>query len=166
MQFLCVDHRFCDFRLLFNSNRRYAFISDDHNLFYEDPLAVVYRDMSGRGGGSYTSASLSSYPVYTPKSSSEYFSVRNSQPNPHLTPSTYRVSKRASERAASRKTSARHSDARYFRPPRAVASARRKHAIARVARNFFVRKKKKKLNAIRTRRNSLRAVCRSLKNAR
>jgi hypothetical protein len=89
----------------YHSNNRVKCILDDHNLFDDDPLLGVYRDLgqplsSQRRG-------YQQYPVYLPKSSSlhtnlftfmtnlgsaEYNSIRSSIPNPLSVPGNYRVS--------------------------------------------------------------------------
>jgi len=63
--------------------------SNDHNLFDADPLIGIYSELGYRlpSHNSYRQ-----YPVYTPKSSSEYHSIRSSLPNPANVRGDYRGS--------------------------------------------------------------------------
>lgn len=63
--------------------------SNDHNIMFDDDLLPgLYSEL---GQTLPPRRNYQQYPVYTPKSSSEYFSVRNSMPNPMNVSGDYRV---------------------------------------------------------------------------
>ncbi|KAI6188557.1 hypothetical protein M3Y98_00367500 [Aphelenchoides besseyi] len=66
--------------------------SNDHILFDDDMLSSLYTELGAR---SSTARKYSQYPVYSPKTSSEYFSLRDSRPNPLTVEGNYRGSFRS-----------------------------------------------------------------------